>query len=207
MNKAKTAAPSQKFIEIQDIKDNVVILKDTGLRAVLIASSINFELKGSEEQEAIISRFQGFLNSLDFLLQIIISSRKLNIDPYLEELQELTRTQENELLHAQTIEYIDFIRKFVEITDIMDKSFYIIIPYNPLGAKQEKLFDKIKYIIKPREAAQKISSEKFQEYKDQLTQRVAHIKNGLAQVGIKTTLLNTKQLTRLFYEFYNPGRR
>ena len=74
-------------------------------------------------------------------------------------------------------------------------------------AKQEKLFDKIKYIIKPKEATQKISSEKFQEYKDQLMQRVTHIENGLAQTGIKTTLLNTKQLIRLFYEFYNPGRQ
>ncbi len=207
MSKAKTAAPSQKFIEIQNIKDDVVILKNAGLRTVLIASSLNFELKGSEEQEAIIARFQGFFDSLDFPLQIIISSRKLDISPYLGELQELARTQENELLHAQTIEYADFIQKFVEITDIMDKSFYIIIPYNPIGAKQEKLFDKIKYIIKPKKATQKISSEKFQEYKDQLMQRVTHITNGLAQTGIKTTLLNTKQLIRLFYEFYNPGRQ
>ena len=205
-SKAKAAAPSQKFIEIQEIKDDIVILKNSGLRAVCIASSINFELKGSEEQEALISRFQGFLNSLDFSLQILISSRKLNIDPYLENLKELAKTQENELLHAQTIEYIDFVQKFVELTDIMNKSFYVIIPYNPLGAKKEKLLDKIKLITKPKVTIQKMSPEKFQEYKDQVMQRVNHIIDGLQTVEIKTTLLKTEQLVRLFYEFYNPGR-
>lgn len=206
-SKTKGATDSQKFIEIQDIKDDLLILKDGGLRAVCIASSINFELKGNEEQEALIGRFQGFLNSLDFPLQILVSSRKLNIDPYLENLEELAKTQENELLHAQTLEYIEFIRKFVELTDIMNKSFYVVIPYNPAGAKEESFLDKIKYIVNPQEAIQKISPEKFQEYKDQLIQRVNHIINGLSELEIKTTLLRTEQLIRLFYEFYNPGRK
>ena len=206
MPKAKTATPSQKFIEIQNIKDDVVTLKNSGLRAVCIASSINIELKGSEEQEALIGRFQGFINSLDFPLQILVNSRKLNIDPYLENLKELAKTQENELLHAQTTEYIDFIQKFVELTDIMNKSFYIVIPYNPAGAKEEKFLDKIKLIISPKITTQKLSPEKFGEYKDQLMQRVNHIIDGLSQVEVKATLLNNQQLIRLFYEFYNPGR-
>ena len=204
--KAKTASPSQKFIEVQDIKDDVIILKNGGLRAVCIASSINFELKGSEEQEALIGRFQGLLNSLDFPLQILINSRKLNIDPYLEDLKELAKTQENELLHAQTTEYIDFIQKFVELTDIMNKSFYVIVPYNPMGAKKGKLLDKIKLIISPKVTTKKLSPEKFDEYKDQLMQRVNHIINSLGQVEVKAAPLNTQQLIRLFYEFYNPGR-
>ncbi len=202
--KAKTATPSQKFVEIQEIKENVVILKNGGLRAVCIASSINFELKSNDEQEALIGNFQGFLNSLDFPLQILISSRKLNIDPYLEELRELARTQENELLHAQTIEYIDFIQKFVELTDIMNKSFYLVIPYNPLGAEKEKILDKIKFIFQPKETTQKISQEKFEEYKNQLFQRVSQIVNSLSQIEVKAGLLNNAQLIRLFYEFYNP---
>ena len=206
MPKAKTATPSQKFIEIQDIKNDVVILKNSGLRAICIASSINFELKGSEEQEALIGRFQGFVNSLDFPLQILVNSRKLNIDPYLENLKELAKTQENELLHAQTTEYIDFIQKFVELTDIMNKSFYLVIPYNPVGAKEGKFLDKIKLITSPKATTQKLSPEKFDEYKDQLMQRVNHIINGLGQVEVKATLLNNQQLIRLFYEFYNPGR-
>lgn len=206
MPKTKTATPSQKFIEIQDIKDDVVILKNSGLRAVCIASSINFELKGNEEQEALIGRFQGFINSLDFPLQILVNSRKLNIDPYLENLKELAKTQENELLHAQTTEYIDFIQKFVELTDIMNKSFYVVIPYNPAGAKEEKFLDKIKLIISPKITTQKLSPEKFDEYKDQLMQRANHIISGLGQVEVKATLLNNQQLIRLFYEFYNPGR-
>lgn len=206
MSKAKTATPSQKFIEIQNIKNDVVILKNSGLRAVCIASSVNFELKGNEEQEALIGRFQGFINSLDFPLQILVNSRKLNIDPYLENLKELAKTQENELLHAQTTEYIDFIQKFVELTDIMNKSFYIVIPYNPAGAKEEKFLDKIKLIISSKTTTQKLSPEKFDDYKDQLMQRVNHIIDGLGQVEVKATLLNNQQLIRLFYEFYNPGR-
>jgi len=202
----KAATPTQKFIEIQDIKEDVVILKNGGLRMVCIASSINFELKGEEEQKALIANFQGFINSLDFPLQILINSRKLDIEPYLENIKELAKTQENELLHAQTIEYIDFIQKFVELTDIMNKSFYIVIPYNPLGVQKEKFLDKIKQIIKPQESVQKISPEKFQEYKDQLMQRVNHVISGLRALEVKAKILNTKQLTRLFYEFYNPGR-
>lgn len=205
-SKAKSATPSQKFIAIQEIKDSIVILKNGGLRIVCIASSINFELKGSEEQEALIGRFQGFLNSLDFTLQILISSRKLNIEPYLEDLVELSRTQENELLHAQTVEYIDFVKKFVELTDITNKSFYLIIPYNPVGAKKEGVLGKIKLIISPRETIQKLTPEKFEEYKDQLMQRVDHVIEGLRTLEIKSTILNTEQLIRLFYEFYNPSR-
>ena len=206
-SKTKTASPSQKFVEIQDIRDDVVILRNGGMRAVCIASSINFELKGSEEQQALIGRFQGFINSLDFPLQILVNSRKLNIDPYLENLRRLAKTQENELLRAQTIEYIEFIRKFVDMTDIMNKSFYLIIPYNPAGAKEEKLLDKIKYIIKPQKTTQKISPEKFEEYKGQLMQRVNHVAGGLNGLEIKTAPLTTKQLIRLFYEFYNPSRK
>jgi len=203
----KTATPSQKFIEIQEIKDDVVILKNGGLRAICIASSINFELKGSEEQEALIGRFQGFLNSLDFPLQILINSRKLNIDSYLENLTELARNQENELLRAQTVEYMEFIQKFVELTDVMNKSFYLIVPYNPIGGKKENFLDKIKYIVKPKENVQKIPLEKFQEHKSQLNQRVNHIIAGLNGLEIKATLLNTNQLISLFYGFYNPGRK
>ncbi len=204
-SKVKAATPSQKFVEIQTIKDGIVVLKNGGLRAVCLASSINFELKSNDEQEALIGRFQGFLNSLDFPLQILISSRKLNIDPYLENLKELARTQENELLHAQTIEYMDFIQKFVELTDIMNKSFYVVIPYNPMGTQKEKLLDRIKFAFQPKESLQKISPAKFQEYKDQILQRVSQIINGLNQLEIKATLLNNEQLIRLFYEFYNPS--
>lgn len=206
-SKTKSASPTQKFVEVQDIKEDVVLLKNGGLRAVLIASSINFELKNSEEQEALIARYQGFLNSLDFPLQILINSRRLNIEPYIKNLEELAKAQTNELLHAQTIEYTEFIQKFVNITDIMHKSFYVIIPYNPTAIKKEKFLDKIKYIIKPKETVQKMPGDKFQEYKNQLTQRVSHIATGLASLEVQTTPLSTEQLTKLFYDFYNPEKR
>ncbi len=206
-SKTKSASASQKFVEIQGIKDDVVVLKNSGLRAVCIASSINFELKGSDEQEALIGRYQAFLNSLDFPLQISVSSRKLDVEPYLNNLKELAKTQTNELMHSQTVEYIDFIRKFVGIADVMNKFFYIVVPYNPLGAEKEKFLDKVKYLIKPKETTQKMSDAKFKEYRDQLMQRVNHVIGGLRAFEIKATLLNSKQLQKLFYEFYNPGRK
>ncbi len=202
--KAKSASPSQKFIDIQEIRDDVVVLKNGGLRAVCIASSINFELKSSDEQKALIGNFQGFLNSLDFPVQIVVSSRKMDISSYLNDLRELAKTQENELLQAQTIEYIEFIEKFVELTNIMSKNFYLVIPFNPMGFKKEGFLDRIKYIIKPKEVIQKISPEKFQEYKDQLMQRVNHVIIGLRTMEIRARILNTDQLIRLFYDYYNP---
>jgi len=205
----KSASPSQKFVEVKDIKQNVAVLNNGGLRAVCIASSINFELKGSDEQKAIISRFQGFLNSLDFPIQILVNSRALNIEGYLEHIRKLAKVQENELLHAQTKEYIDFIERFIELTDVMNKSFYIIVSYNPTGIKQEKITDKIKKFLQPLLKTKKtkpgLSPEKFNEYKGQLMQRVSHVTTGLKTLGINTTVLNNKQLTRLFYEFYNPS--
>ncbi len=205
----KSVTPSQKFVEVKEIKDNIAILKNGGLKAISIASSVNFELKSADEQKAIIGRFQSFLNSLDFPIQILVSSRALNIDSYLEQIRQLAKVQENELLHAQTLEYIDFIERFVELTDIMNKSFYIVLSYNPTGIKQEKITDKIKQVIQPLIKSKKtepgISQEKFKQYKDQLMQRVSHVSTGLKSLGIKTTLLNNKQITRLFYEFYNPS--
>lgn len=202
--KIKTATPSQNFVEVQDIKDDVIILKNGGLRAVCVASSINFDLKSNEEQEALILHYQQFLNSLDFPIQVLINSRKLDINPYLNNLKELAKTQNNELLQAQTIEYTEFIQEFVELSDVMNKAFYIVIPYNPLGQKKEKIFDKIKYIINPRESVKRISAEKFQEYKTQLIQRVDHVITGLSSLEVKTQMLNSKQLTSLIYSFYNP---
>lgn len=202
--KTKNASPSQKFVDIQEIRDDVVILKNGGLRAVCIASSINFELKSSDEQKALIGNFQGFLNSLDFPIQIVVSSRKINIEPYLNDLRELAKTQENELLQAQIIEYTEFIEKFVELSSVMSKTFYLVIPFNPMGSKKESFLDRIKYVIKPKEVIQKISPEKFQEYKDQLMQRVNHVILGLRTMEIRARVLNTDQLIRLFYDYYNP---
>jgi type IV secretory pathway VirB4 component len=129
---AQQAKTTQEFVPIQEIRDGVVILKDGSMRAIILASSLNFALKSGDEQNAIISQFQNFLNSLDFSVQIFIQSKKLDIRPYIALLEERYKEQLTELMKIQTREYIEFIRTFVENSNIMTKGFFIVILYLPL---------------------------------------------------------------------------
>lgn len=203
--KMPTNAPEvQKFIEIKEVRDGVAIMKDNSLKSVCICSSLNFELLSTQEQEAIIIRFQEFLNSLDFSLQIVISSRHFEIDTYLNQIRELEKKQSNELLRVQTSEYINFVESFVEFANIMNKSFYTIIPFRLAETKEQSLTAKLKNIIatqKPKKEEFKL--EKFNHYKNQLEQRTNLIIQGLQGLGIKAVPLNDEQLTELFFEFYN----
>lgn len=193
INKSAAAA-SQKFVEIEKIKEDMVILKNGAARAVLLASSINLALKSTEEQDAIIYQFQNFLNAIDFPLQFVIQSRKLNIDGYLATIREIEKSQENELLKIQTQEYIDFVRNFVELQNIMTKNFYIVIPFS-------KEITKVGAISS---SATKMTDEQLLKLKDQLWQRVEEVMAGIARVGIKCVPLNTQELAELFYDLYNP---
>lgn len=193
LNKSATAA-SQKFVEIDKIKEDMVILKNGAVRAVLLASSINLALKSTEEQDAIIYQFQNFLNAVDFPLQFVIQSRKLNIDDYLAAIREIEKSQENELLKIQTQEYVEFIRNFVELQNIMTKNFYIIIPFTKEVSKSSPISS----------SAAKMTDEQLLKLKDQLWQRVEEVMAGIARVGIKCVPLNTQELVELFYDLYNP---
>ena len=200
----KNAPEVQKFVEVKEIRDNVVILKDNSLKAICICSSINFDLLSADEQEAITARFQEFLNSLDFPLQIVVSSRHFNIENYLEQIKELEKKQTNELLRIQTGEYINFVQSFVEFANIMNKSFYVIVPFRVVETREESFASKVKAVInaqKPKKV--QFEMEKFKQYKTQLDQRTNMVIGGLQALGIKAVPLNDEQLTELFYEFYN----
>ncbi|MDI6778092.1 MAG: hypothetical protein QMD77_02775 [Patescibacteria group bacterium] len=194
---------AQEFVDISEIRDNVVVLKNGTLRAVLMVSSINFELKSSQEQEAIVASYQNFLNSLDFPVQILVSSRRLDIDPYLELLDQKEKTQENELLRFQIADYRNFIKNLVGTANIMTKSFYIVIPFALTEGKKETFLDKIKVALNPKQALVEKRME-FENYKNQLWQRVEHISAGLGGSGIRMVPLGTKELIELFYNSYNP---
>ena len=196
---------TQEFLDIEKIRDGVVILKDGGLRAVLMCTSRNLELESIDSQNAIISAYADFLNSFDWPLQIVIHSRKLDIKPYLVTLEEKLKIQKNELLKIQTAEYIDFVKSFVTLSDIMTKRFYTVVPFDPVESKTESPIEKIGSLIKiTSPKTQQLPQEKFQEYKNQLFQRVEHIILALAHVGIKAAALNTEELMELFYNLYNP---
>lgn len=194
----------QQFIRIKEIKKNVVVCKDGSLRAVLAVSSINFDLKSDKEQEAIIYSFQGFLNSLDFPLQILISSKKFNVEPYLKTLEKQRRMSDNELLNNQIVDYSNFIKELVGMASIMTKLFFVVVPFFPIESKKEGVWDKLySSVNKKKEVYQ--SRELFESHRGQLLQRVGQIAEGLSGVRIKSSLLETKELIELFYNAYNPS--
>ena len=201
--KTKESA-TQEFVAIDEIREGVVILKNGGLRAVLMASSRNLELESIDSQNAVISAYADFINSFDWPIQIIIHSRKLDINPYLKNLEEKLKGQESELLKIQTAEYIDFIRNFVTLTDIMVKRFYVGIPFDPIESKTEGPIEKIISLLPKTQKKEMLPEEKFREYKSQLLQRVEHTILTLAHLGIKASQLQTDELVELFYNLYNP---
>jgi type IV secretory pathway VirB4 component len=196
--------PAQDFIPFKEVRDGVVIMKDNSFRSILMTSSLNIALKSQEEQEAIIGQFQNFLNSLEFSIQFYIQSRRLDIRPYIAFLEEKERDQINELMKIQTREYIDFIKNFTESTNIMSKSFFVVVPYasNISSNMQSKwgLFSATTSIAKTKEWL-----ENFEESKTQLEQRVAIIEQGLSRFGIRVAQLGTEEIVELFYKIFNPG--
>ena len=204
LTKPTTTSASQQFLDIAEIKEDVIILKNGALRAVLAVSAINFDLKSTDEQEAIIGQYQNFLNSLDFPIQILISSRRMNIDKYIAYVEKKEKEQDSELLKLQIYEYKNFIRQLVSVSNIMDKSFYVIVPFAPVE-NQEKSFlgnlfsgaNSKKDILRKR--------EDFETYKNQLFQRVDHISASLSGIGARMTPLKTQELIELIYNSYNPN--
>ena len=196
------AKASQGFVPIREIRDGIAILEDGSMRAILMASSINFALKSHDEQEAILKQFQSFLNTLDFSLQLYVQSRELDINPYLERLAALEKAQRNDLMRVQLREYIGFIRSFTHDVDIMTKSFFAVISYTPsvvnVGKGIGALFGTT---TKQKKNA---SASNFEEHRTQLEQRIAIVEQGLARVGVRTVVLGTQEVVDLFYHIFNP---
>ncbi|MEK7646348.1 MAG: hypothetical protein AAB381_01480 [Patescibacteria group bacterium] len=196
---------TQNFVPIQEIRDGVVILKNGGMRAIILASSLNFALKSSDEQNSIMMQFQNFLNSLDFSIQICIQSKKLDIRPYIALLEGQYKEQLTELMKIQVREYIEFIRTFVESTNIMSKSFFVVIPYDPplMTASKNPLANMMPKGKKGADAGS--LDDKFQEYRSQLEQRVSVVEQGLVRCGVRSAELGTEEVVELFYKIFNPG--
>lgn len=191
---------SQQFVPISDIHDDVVILKDGQLCLILLASSINFALKSSDEQQAILSQFQSFLNSIDFSMQIYVQSRRLDIRPYMAILKEREGHQDNDLMRIQLREYMEFITSFTSQVDIMTKNFFVVIPYTPTNLEMKG----IGQFLKPKAGQAERTADKFFEDRTQLEQRASIVEQGLARIGIRTALLGTEELVELFYHIFNP---
>ncbi len=202
------AKATQDFVPIKEVRDGIVMLKDGGMRAILIASSVNLSLKSYDEQQAIIMQFQTFLNSLEFSTQISVQSRRLDIRPYLLLLEKRMKDQFEPLIKIQTKEYIDFIRSFTEQVNIMTKNFFIVIPYSSTAlADQGSLLSKFLPFGKKSATGDEKKDEaaEFEEKRSQLEQRVGVVQQGLSRVGVRTVQLGTEEVIELFYKTFNPG--
>ena len=196
----KKGLSAQKYLEISEIKDGIVIMKNGGMRAVLMVSSINFALKSIDEQDAIVYHYQSFLNSLDFSVQIVVNSRQLNLDNYLQILKDQEKKQLNELLRVQISSYIEYIQGLVKMANIVSKTFYVIIPFS----SSESAGGAMKAIMGGGSSKLLTNRATFEKYKDQLFQRVDHVIENLSGTGLHMTLLNTQELIELYYNLYNP---
>ncbi len=199
----KNMVATQQYLDIAEIKDNTVIMKDGTLRAVLMVSSINFALKSEEEQNAVIGSYVRFLNNLRFTLQIVIQSRELDIDNYLLYLKEKEKEQTNKLLKIQTTDYIEYIRELTSLGRIMSKRFFVIVPYDPLTDKRKGFFSLVKEALKPATAI-KLKEKTFNRYQEMLDRRLESVMVGLESMGVAVARLDTQSLIELYYKTYNP---
>jgi hypothetical protein len=201
---ATSAKTTQEFVPIKEIRQGIIVLKDDSLRAVVIASSLNFALKSADEQQSIIMQFQNFLNSLDFSIQIFIQSRKLDIRPYIALLENRLKEQVGDLLKIQTREYIEFVRNFTENSNIMTKTFFVVVPYTPAALSASGVAGVFGKKKTAAEGAEKKLAD-FEEHRSQLEQRVGVVTQGLVRCGIRSVELGTEEVVELFYKIFNPG--
>lgn len=208
--KQRTMNPNstQNTLQISEIRDNMVVLKDGSFRAVIACQSINFDLMSSREREGIEFSYQNFINSLYFPTQIFIRSQRVDIGPYLDKLIAIRRDQDNMLLNVLMDDYINFIDILSQEANIMDKSFFVVVPYFPAGdfntLKDQATGFFGKVFAKPQTQAVKIDQVAYTKAKDEVKNRVDTVTSGLFQMGVKSVQLNTKELGELYYNIYNP---
>ncbi len=194
---------TQQYVDIAEIRDGTVILKDGTLRAVIMVSSVNFALKSEDEQNATVQAYVSFLNSLDFPIQVVIQSRKLNIDNYLDRLKEAEKTQTSELLRNQIGDYRQFIRELIDLGQIMSKRFFVVVPFFP-GASQVKTYwQRLQEVVSPTKAVH-AKEQQFFERKRQLDLRMSIVMGGLQGMGLNINQLDTQGLVEMYYTVYNP---
>lgn len=211
---AKQGNPNstQNTLQIAEIRDGIVIMSDGSFRSVLMMKSVNFDLMNPQEQESVEFSYQGFLNSLYFPIQILVRSQKVDIRPYLEKLDKIRSEHDNMLLALLMEDYITFMSNIAMQTNIMDKRFYVVVPFIPAGLEAQKAVEASKNFVnnlfgafRPTEAQHVVINEAdLEAAKTELRNRVQAVLNGLMQTGVQGIPLDTQELIELFYEAYNP---
>lgn len=205
----RKANTTQNSLLLSELRDSMIIMADGSFRAVVACKSINFDLMSSREREGVEFSYQNFLNALYFPIQIFIRSQRVDIGPYLDRLEDIRRAQDNMLLNVLMDDYIQFIDILSQEANIMDKSFFVVVPYFPTGdmgnvVQQGKgLFDRF-FGGSKTSTITKIDKATYEKAKDEIRNRVDSVVNGLLQVGVQAVQLNTKELGELYYNVYNP---
>ncbi|MDD5041512.1 MAG: hypothetical protein PHX87_04125 [Candidatus Peribacteraceae bacterium] len=204
--KGFSKAATQRFLPIAEIRNDTVVLKNGGLRAVLAVEALNFNLKSETEQKGIIAGYQSFVNTIDFPLQIVIRSTKINIDPYIQQLRVRANEQPNELLRDQTVEYANFIERIVEAADIMQKRFYVVVPLDDHPKRKSMIATFLEWIgIDDSTSKALARHQMFEKRVSPLRDRINLVEAGLNSIGLTTRRLTTRELLELYYQVYNPG--
>ena len=202
--KKNTHKSTVEFLKFKEVRDDVLVVNDSTFCAIVAISSTNYALKNQEEQDAIIYGYQNFLNALDFPVQILMQSRKMDIHVYLDKVKKMMDQQTNELLRIQTGEYIEFISKLVDNASIMNKNFYLVIPHYAYGVQVKKAGGLFSIFSRPD--PKKVASEKFKSFEEEkrkIDQKVSTILSGLGALGLRAIQLNTGEIIELMYNSYN----
>lgn len=199
------ARSTQSFVPVEEVRNGVIVLKTDGYRGILMCSAMNFALKSEDEQRAIIGGFQNFLNTLDFSVEIVVNSRKMDIRPYLALLEKQMDAQKTELMRLQLREYINFVRNFMDSSDIMTKTFYAVVPYTPAIANE--VVSTLPSFLKKQGggAPAATATDNFEEHRAQLEQRMGLVAAGLQSAGVRAVPLGTEEIIELLYHAFNPG--
>jgi len=200
----KPTASTQENVPIAGVKDGIVILRDGQYRMIFEVSAVNFSLKSEEEQNSLVLQYQSFLNSIHFPIEITIRSKKLDLAPYINKIKKLNEKQTNELLKVQTTDYVDFVGQLITLANIMKKTFYVALGYQPLTVGQGTVLDKLFNRNKTAVASIKISDEEFNHNAKELRSRGQNVAQGLGGMGLHCKQLNTEEVVELFYGIYNP---
>lgn len=201
---------TQNALQIAEVRDGIVIMNDGSFRSVVMVKSINFDLMSPQEREAVEYSYQGFLNSLYFPVQIFIRSQRVDLRPYIDRLDKIRSEQDNMLLALLMEDYIDFIAQLSAQTNIMDKRFYVVIPYFPVAdlakalTQSKNFFSGLKGLFSNKEQHVTINESELNKAKDELRNRVQSVLAGLQQSSIQGLPLDTQELIELYYDTYNP---
>lgn len=198
--KKKKVPSTQQYLPIEEIKEGVVKMKNGSLRAVIMVSSVNFELKSEREKDAMIGAYQNFLNSLNYPIQIMAQSRRTQLDDYVGSLKTTAQSITNPLLKTQIEQYTEFITGLIDEANVMAKRFFVVVSFYPVGVEQVSQTSIFKKIL----GSTKTPSTSFEMQKMELLQRVDQVINGLASIGLRCVVLNTEDLMELYYTVYNP---